>query len=257
MSNIFSISRLISHRNRSIKHFPKYDYLFDYAANSIIERLLLHKNSFKKIIEIGSRSNSLTQKLEENFLDSQITICDSSNQILNLANQQHKKYLIENESILLDQSEYDLIVSSLYLHWINNLPLFLTNIHHLLKEKGLAILAFVGGDSLSNLRKFFIENELLFNNNITPHISPFIRQESLLKLCQDINMQNIIIDTEIIEIEYRTCFDLMKELSLMGESNCLISSENYTINKKLLHESKMLKNFTDKFEIIYCSYLKH
>jgi NADH dehydrogenase [ubiquinone] 1 alpha subcomplex assembly factor 5 len=256
MSNIFSIKKLIDHRNRAINFFPQYDYLFEHVSNNIIDRLSLLPNSFTNIIEINSRSCTLTNKIENFFPESRITICDISQKILNLVSDKYTKHRIEQELILLEPGKYDLILSSLYIHWINNLPLFLQNIDSLLSEKAVVIFAFIGGNSLANLRNFFIENELKLQKSITPHISPFIKQETILNLCKNLKMQNIIIDTEIIEIEYQDCYSLMKELSLMGESSCLIIQENYSIHKNLLKEAKNSGKFIERFEIIYLSYWK-
>jgi NADH dehydrogenase [ubiquinone] 1 alpha subcomplex assembly factor 5 len=257
MNKIFNINTLINHRNRAIKYFPKYDYLFEYASDNIIEKLLINKKSFKRIIEIGSRSLTLTNKIEKIFLESEITICDNSDQILSIEQEKYKKYLIENELILLEPNSYDLVLSSLYIHWINNLPILLENIKNLMGNQSFAIIAFIGGNSLNNLKRFFIENEISLNIPTTPHISPFLTKESILQLCKDMKMKNIIIDTENIEVEYKTCYDLMKELNLMGESNCLISSEPYSISKKMLNNAKNSTKFIENFEIIYCSYFKN
>ena len=59
MSNIFSIKKLIDHRNRAINFFPQYDYLFEHVSNNIIDRLSLLPNSFTNIIRQICKANNI------------------------------------------------------------------------------------------------------------------------------------------------------------------------------------------------------
>jgi NADH dehydrogenase [ubiquinone] 1 alpha subcomplex assembly factor 5 len=256
MNSIFCHSKLLFHRNRAIKFFLKYDYLFDHSAKNILDRVRLYKDQFKNIIEVGSRSCLLSEQIQIFYPNSDITICDHSNELLNFSKNKFKKYLIENQLIFLEPAKYNLLISSLYLHWVNDIHIFLENARQLLAHKGIAILSFIGGNSLNNLRKFFIKNELELRLPVTAHISPFLTQEAILKICKNMNIRDVVVDSEIIEVEYQNCYQLMKELNLMGESSCIKSAENYAICKELLVLAKNLTQFTDRFEIIYLMFLR-
>ena len=280
-NNIFCYSKLTQHRERSIKNFSKYDYLFKHSGDNIFDKINSHisnrkleyqqkfneakensnldqdlKINFQHIIEIASRSCYLSNKVRSLCPESNITICDHSDLILKPFESLYKTYLMENQLVLLEPNNYDIVLSSLYLHWANDVPVFIENARQLLRKNGIAILSFIGGNSLKNLRRFFIKAELELKIPNTPHISPFITQESILKTLQNMNIDNIIVDSDILEVEYKTCYQLIKELNLMGESNCLTSSINYGLCKNILEQTKTKEKFTEIFEIIYLTFIK-
>src|SRR5690348_7389174 len=56
------------------------------------------------------------------------------------------------ETLPYAANSFDAVLSSLSLHWINNLPSLLSQINHVLKPDAPFIAAIFGGDSLFELR---------------------------------------------------------------------------------------------------------
>ena len=78
-----------------------------------------------------------------------------------IAHAPHVLRVVADEELLpFAPASFDLIVSNLGLHWVNDLPGALLQIKNALKPGGLFIAALIGGDSLYELRTCLMEAEL-------------------------------------------------------------------------------------------------
>ncbi|TRY92606.1 hypothetical protein DNTS_029264 [Danionella cerebrum] len=81
--------------------------------------------------------------------------------------------LADEEFLPFRENTFDLVVSSLSMHWINDLPGALRQIHQVLKPDGVFIGAMLGGETLYELRCSLQLAELEREGGFGPHISPF------------------------------------------------------------------------------------
>ena len=234
-------------RERSLMHNFKQDYIFEIIVDQLVERLDIEKLNPTNIIEIGSRSGILTQKLFQLYQSSKITICDPLSKMLSL-NQNNATYRMDTERILLEPYSFDLALSSLYLHRILDKKTLLQNINLLLSKGGRAIIAFPGNITLTNLKKFLIAAELGLNLASRNHILPMINLENAVKLATSLELKNIIADSYIIEVSYSSVYALMKDLGNMGES---FIGKTTILPRKILELAKYSGSFEEKFEIIF------
>uniref|UniRef100_A0A2K5IQI4 Methyltransferase type 11 domain-containing protein n=1 Tax=Colobus angolensis palliatus TaxID=336983 RepID=A0A2K5IQI4_COLAP len=120
------------------------------------------------------------------------------------------------------------------LHWVNDLPRALEQIHYILKPDGVFIGAMFGGDTLYELRCSLQLAEIEREGGFSPHISPFTAVNDLGHLLGRAGFNTLTVDTDEIQVNYPGMFELMEDLQGMGESNC---SWN---RKALLHRDTML-----------------
>lgn len=190
--------------------------------------------SFQTALNINCHSNYLHKILAENYSS---TIIDTDISI--------------SENLDYPENSMDLVICCFGIHWINDLPNFLTQINKILKPEGIFIANFAGANSLKNLRYKLTELESTLNYSHSPHISPFIQFHDTAPLLQHAGFKEIIADFEIIELEYQTPLSLMKAIKDIGESNNLQKAVNYALSKKML---KMLElepaPFHDKVTLI-------
>lgn len=85
-----------------------------------------------------------------------------------------KRLIVDEEFLPFPREHFDLIMSSLSLHWVNDLTSTFTQIKDSLKPDGAFIGAVLGGDSLQELRSAFILADQERQGGISPHISPFM-----------------------------------------------------------------------------------
>ncbi|PIR32177.1 MAG: SAM-dependent methyltransferase [Alphaproteobacteria bacterium CG11_big_fil_rev_8_21_14_0_20_44_7] len=136
------------------------------------------------------------------------------------------------------ENKYDIIKSSLELHWINDLPGVLLQSKRLLKPDGLFIANIFGGETLKELRECFYEAE---PEGISPRISPFVDVRDAGSLLQRAGFALPVVDSDTIIVTYEDAFHLMRHLRKIGETNALIKQrKNFTC-----------KSFMDKVVEIY------
>ncbi|XP_069403227.1 arginine-hydroxylase NDUFAF5, mitochondrial isoform X4 [Ovis canadensis] len=120
------------------------------------------------------------------------------------------------------------------LHWVNDLPRALEQIHYVLKPDGVFIGAMFGGDTLFELRCSLQLAETEREGGFSPHVSPFTAVNDLGHLLGRAGFNTLTVDTDEIQVNYPGMFELMEDLQGMGESNCAWN------RKALLHRDTML-----------------
>ncbi|KAJ9637345.1 hypothetical protein H2199_007632 [Coniosporium tulheliwenetii] len=117
---------------------------------------------------------------------------------------------------------FDAVLSSLSLHWINDLPSVLSQINSILKPDAPFLGVMLGGDSLYELRTSLQLAELSLRGGVSTRTSPRRRFKLLT------------VDVDDIIVEYPSSFALMADLQAMGESNAVLSREQGPIRRDVL-----------------------
>ncbi len=129
--------------------------------------------------------------------------------------------VIDEEAMPFAPQSFDLVISNLNLHMINDVPGTLLQIRNILKPDGLLIISLFGGQTLHELRHSLTEAELQVKGGVSPRVSPFANIQDIGMLLQRAGFALPVIDSELLTATYETIFDLMKDLRLMGESNAI------------------------------------
>ncbi|XP_074845471.1 arginine-hydroxylase NDUFAF5, mitochondrial isoform X2 [Carettochelys insculpta] len=139
----------------------------------------------------------------------------------------------DEEFLPFRENTFNLVVSSLSLHWVNELPRAFREIHQVLKPDGVFIGAMFGGETLYELRCSLQLAELEREGGFSPHISPFTDVTDLGHLLGRAGFNTLTVDTDEIQVNYPGMFEVLEDLQGMGESNC---SWN---RKPMLHRETM------------------
>ncbi|CAM79086.1 methyltransferase domain-containing protein [Orientia tsutsugamushi] len=226
------------------------NFLLNFCVDDIVCRLSRINQQFSNILDLGARNGILTSKLKKLYNKSNIIALEIAE---NLINQIHDndimKVVADDANIPFLNESFDLVASLLNMHWLNDFPIFLKQVLQVLTGNGAFIGCLFGENTLSVLRKKLIEAESILQLPHTPHISPFIRIEDVVKLFQLAGF-TVIVDIETIEVEYKSCLDLMKELGNMGEA-AKFNQRQLGVHKKLLHFLMEDQSpISEKFDII-------
>ncbi|XP_064302828.1 arginine-hydroxylase NDUFAF5, mitochondrial-like isoform X4 [Phalacrocorax carbo] len=173
-----------------------------------------HQETIEKLIQVDTAENAL-----KNAVESEIPTVS---------------VVADEEFLPFKEDTFDLVVSSLSLHWVNDLPRAFREIHQVLKPDGVFIGAMFGGDTLYELRCSLQLAELEREGGFSPHVSPFTAVSDLGHLLSRAGFNTLTVDTDEIQVNYPGLFEVMEDLQGMGESNC---SWN---RKPLLHRETML-----------------
>jgi SAM-dependent methyltransferase len=225
------------------------NWLFRDSGEDIIERLACLKREFPKILEIGCRTGELTNRLRVLYPRSKIIQTDISvNMLLNRNNSEEAIQLDEERPSFAPES-FDLIVSNLNLHWINDLPRFLNEIRGILKKDGLFIANVIGERSLYSLRKILFNCEKQDNNH-SMRVIPMLKFESLAGLLQTTGFSMPVVDKDEFNYEFATLYEFLKELRYLGESNNLSLEKRGYLSKRAYKNILSHDKFIAAFDIL-------
>jgi len=231
--NIFNRTTKRYQKDRAtlLENSREFDYLRDEVARRLADRLEdILMEEYPIAIDLGGHSGFIAKYLQ----DSKVKVktlyqTDFSEKMLtrdislpHQGNIQPIRLVVDEEYIPFENSSIDLVMSSMSLHWVNDLPGTFAQVRNCLKPNGLFIGALLGGNTLHELRSSFALAEQEREGGISPHISPFAGIGDIGNLLTRAQFALPTVDTEIIQINYSDPFTLMRDLKGMGENNAVI-----------------------------------
>jgi SAM-dependent methyltransferase len=138
-----------------------------------------------------------------------------------LAKRWTREPLQTNDSFAAEPGQFDLIVSVLSLHAVNDLPGVLLQARRALKPDGLFLAALFGADTLLELRESFAAAEIETLGGVSPRVAPFADVRDLGGLLQRAGFALPVADQERTVVRYREFAKLVSDLRAMGETNAL------------------------------------
>ncbi|KAK6225827.1 methyltransferase [Colletotrichum tabaci] len=233
------------------------DYLKDEVANRLCERLLDIKRNFPRVLDLGANSCNIARALTRENPDQdpampitpplstridELVAAESSHALLhrdadlpfNADINVTRQVLVDEEHIPFPPATFDLVLSSLSMHWINDLPGVLTQINNVLKPDSPFIGAMLGGDSLFELRTSLQLAEQERRGGMSPHVSPLADVRDVGGLMQRAGFKMLTVDIDDIVVDYPDTFALMQDLQAMGEGNAILGREMGAIRRDVL-----------------------
>ena len=231
MPQIFNHQAWIAQRDRAAASFGAFEFLKKLAAERLAERLQIVRRDFVDILDFGCHTGQVSRALEEVLAPKapyHLTISDHSAAFLDLAAQfvpanakAVESVLCEGEHLPVAPQSCDLVLSALYLHWMNDLPGMLAQMRLALRPDGLACVNLLGGRSLHELRACLSEAESEISGGVSPRCMPMADIRDMGGLLQRAGFALPVADAELLTITYPDIFKLMADLRGMGGQNAL------------------------------------
>lgn len=243
---------------RNANHSRQVDYLRDEVAARLCDRLLDINRRFEHVLDFGANACNIariltqpptpllesTQQVEEPIGKriGHLTCADTSSTLLhrdehepfNSAISLARHTLPNPEHLPYPPSSFDLVLSSLSLHWINDLPSVLKQINTCLKPDAPFIAAMTGGDSLYELRGALQLAEQERLGGIGTHVSPLADVRDVGNLLSRAGFKLLTVDVDDIVVDYPHIFALMSDLQAMGEANAALRRETAGLSREVL-----------------------
>jgi NADH dehydrogenase [ubiquinone] 1 alpha subcomplex assembly factor 5 len=118
-------------------------------------------------------------------------------------------------------ASFDLIVASLSLHWVNDLPGALVQLRQALRPDGLLLASLPALGSLGTLRAALTEAEAEINGGASPRVSPFPELRDCAGLLQRAGFTLPVADMDEVRLMYADPFHLLADLRAAGETNAV------------------------------------
>ncbi|WP_417466125.1 methyltransferase domain-containing protein [Kordiimonas sp.] len=216
---LFDMQAVARNTLRGLRMGSSYDFLRREVADRMEDRLLDINRQFDVVLDIGARFGK--RSAEEVALPN------------------------DNDVLDAEPNCFDLVVSNLSMHWVNDLPGLMVQARHALKPDGLFMASLLGGDTLYELRHALIaaESELLGGANA--RVIPFADVRDLGSLLQRAGFALPVTDMDTITVTYEHPLKLMHELRGMGEANALVSRSRQFLRRDVL--MRACEIYTEKY----------
>jgi len=164
------------HRRRLDRAAPLHgaaDFLKARAAEDLVRRLEAILRDFPVAVDLGSRTGGFARALATSDASGRIgTLIETDLSEAMLADRSGLKIVADEERLPFADASLDLVVSSLALHWTNDLVGALVQARRALKPDGLFLAALLGGSTLTELRQSLLAAEAEISPSPTPLTPP-------------------------------------------------------------------------------------
>lgn len=125
-------------------------------------------------------------------------------------------------------ASFDLIVASLSLHWVNDLPGALIQLRQALRPDGLLLASLPVLGTLAELRAALTEAEAALTGGAAPRVSPFPELADCAALLQRAGFALPVADLDEITLLYADPLALLGDLRAAGETNAVLRRHRAT-----------------------------
>jgi SAM-dependent methyltransferase len=216
------------HRARAAPGLAGHDFLYRETAERLADRLADVTRAFPLALDLGCHTGQLSRALQGRGGIGTLVQGDLSPAMARAAaagdgpaGLARLTLACDEESLPFKDGAFDLVLSSLSLHWVNDLPGALIQIRRSLKKDGLFLANVLGGDTLKELRQALAEAEIAEEDGLSPRVSPMADVRDLGGLLQRAGFALPVVDADTLTVSYADPMALMADLGGMGESNAV------------------------------------
>lgn len=221
---LFDRARLRKRRARAAASFAQHGFLWREAAARAEESLSYIARPFPHVAVFGGHTMPIRPGSEQ-WITAGIS-------------EAHRPQLVVDEECLpFADNSLDAIISLLSLHWVNDLPGTLAQIHRALKPDGLFFAILPGGETLTELRSIFASTEADLSGGASARIAPFIDVRDAGALLQRAGFALPVADSELLQVSYPNLFALMDDLRGSGEVNMLHQQPQHFTARRFFAEA--------------------
>lgn len=231
-AHIFDRRLLARRRDRAAPGFAAHEFLLARVADDLAERLALVRRTFPTALDLGAHHGLLGRRLRD--VAGIELLIDADTAPSALAQCGGPRVLADEEALPFAPASLDLVVSGLALHLVNDLPGALVQICRALKPDGLLLAALLGGETLVELRRAWLEAEAEIAGGASPRVAPFADVRELGGLLQRAGFALPVADSDVFTVSYPDPFVLMRELKAMGASNMLTARRRVPVTRTLM-----------------------
>lgn len=232
---IFDRDLLRRRLDRAAPGYAGADFLKRRAAGDIVMRLEAIMRDFPRAVDLGARNGAVAQALADSDAAPRVGLlveADLSGRML--SGRSGMRVQADEERLPFAAASLDLIVSSLSLHWANDVIGALVQARLALKPDGLFIGALFGGATLTELRQALTAAELELTGGAGPRVSPFADPSDAAGLLQRAGFALPVADVDRVTVRYDHPLKLMADLRRMGETSVLAERHPRPLTRRVL-----------------------
>ena len=215
-AQIFDRQRVRMHRERSAHDFSAHNFLHQRAMVDIVDRLETATRSFDRALFIGA--GNVEKLMTPTCKVGDIVHMDLATTRINAAK---NAVAGDEEALPFANGSFDLVVSVLTLHCVNDFIGALVQARMVLKPDGLFIAAIFGEGTLASLRTALRRAEIEQSGALASRIAPFAAIQDFGQALSRAGFALPVTDIDTVRVSYREPIRLLKDLRGIGETNPL------------------------------------
>lgn len=253
---VFNRQRKIKQLNRAARTFSESDFLHTESANRLINQFeTIIKKRFDRTLNISARTGYISQELLEKKITKQVFETEVTSAFYPYSQNDGFKILADEEFLPFKNESFDLVISNLGMHWVNDLPGCLIQIKRILKKGGFFCANLLGGKTLQELRHSLIMADEM-RGEVSPRVSPFLDVKDGAALLQRTGFDEPVSVSEEVEVKYADLAELTADLKNTGENNALLKINSKFPGKDYFKRVNDIynKSFSDNYGNINASF---
>ncbi|AAK22816.1 methyltransferase domain-containing protein [Caulobacter vibrioides] len=238
---LFDRALLRRRLDRAAPEFGAADFLKARAAQDVVMRLETILRRFPIAVDLGARNGHFFKALSESDARANIdTLIEADLSGRMLAGRETLRLVADEERLPFGDATLDLLVSTLSLHWTNDLVGALIQIRRALRPDGLFVGALFGGATLTELRQCLLAAEAELTDGAAMRVSPFADAIDAAGLLQRAGFALPVADVDRVKVRYAHPIALLRDLRKMGETSVLLDRSRKPLTRKVLFRAMEL-----------------
>ncbi|MBC7800692.1 MAG: methyltransferase domain-containing protein [Gemmatimonadaceae bacterium] len=211
---IFDRRAVRLHRDRAAATVGQVADVLRECAERLLDRLNDTKQTFARALDVGGRG-VVAPLLRARGIE--VVSCDLSARMAAING--GPCLAADEEWLPFAPGSFDLVVASLSLHWVNDLPGTMIQLRQAMAPEGLFLASLPALGTLDGLRTALTAAEAELMGGVSPRVSPFPELRDLAGLLQRAGFALPVADVEEIVLQYSDPFRLLRDLRAAGEAN--------------------------------------
>lgn len=164
----------------------------------------------------------------------------------NIVNDYRAQIIYDEEKVTLPSDCYDLIISNLSLHFVNNIEDALKNYVKSLKPNGLFLAVIFGENTLTELRQTALNTDIKYYNSVFPKVIPMITTKDFARLALKAGFSVPVSTIETVDAVFQDFNSLLQTIRSAGQINSLNNKPRHFYGHKYFSylQKEYLENFS-------------
>ena len=207
---------------RAAQHYAKAGFLKARAAEDMVARLEAIMRNYAVAVDLGARDGAFARALAESPAAEKVGLLIETDLAHGMiAGRPGLRLQADEERLPFADESLDLVVSTLALHWTNDLPGSLIQIRRALRPDGLFLASIFGGATLTELRQCLMEAEAELTGGAGLRVAPLADAYDAAGLLQRAGFALPVADVDTVKVRYAHPLKLIADLRAMGETSAL------------------------------------
>ncbi len=225
--NIFNREKIRKKRDKIAKNINNYNFIHKIVAKELFSRIEPINVKLRDILIFGAHSKKLCNLLSNKNDVENIFLTDLSLELLKYDSEilSDKCHLLvaDEEFLPFKENSLDLAVSNLTYHSVNDLKGALIQLNNVLKPNRPILFSIFSAGNIENIKKLSVNIESEIIGGAYIRIAPFVDIKTIGDLLQNTGFNQIVIDSDKIDIKYSSFKNAIQDIRNMGEGSILFA----------------------------------